>query len=207
MTNCQHCEEDISSQIEEATAKFSDYESPEQVEGLKSALEKTREEKRKLKAKDETMQNNIDALTNELDALQAATVPKSDFDALTTELEERQTENTTLRDEATTGKIATAVAKAGGSLAMLSPMIKAKMAENPKLDIDVHLATLKNDSDFGGAFKASDQSGGGGPSGKTSSATFKAMQSANLRRGSMTDAQKNEYQKTHGLDALLDLPL
>ena len=212
--DCPHCGEDIS----------------DVTHRLKNALEKTREERasykgKASKAKDDLRQAKTELedatiklkdadpqksqqLQTELDeanAKLADTVPKSDFESLATELEESKATATKLQDEATQGKIATAVAKVGGNLAMLSPMIKAKLAESPDLDLDAHLTALRNDSDFGGAFKASDQSGGGGPAGKDSTGTFKAKQS--LRRSQMSDAEKNGYQKEHGLDALLDLPM
>ncbi len=213
--DCPHCGEDIS----------------DVVNGLKSALDKTREEKREehnkaAVAKDELDKTKVlledatlklkdadtgtaDALRTELNAAKealAATVPKSELEAMTTQLEESRATSTKLQDEATQGKIATAVAKVGGNLAMLSPMIKAKLAENPELDLGEHLATLKNDADFGGAFKASSHSGGGSPPGKGGDGAKLGIASMPMRQSQMSTKQRNEYQKEHGLDALLDLP-
>ena len=124
-------------------------------------------------------------------------------------LEESKSEATILRDVATEGRIAKAVADSGGNFDLLSPMIKAQLADNPDLDLPAHVTALRQDDKFAAAFKASDQSGTGSDPSKAAdtTGTRQRLATADLRRGTMSDKQKNEYQKAHGLDALLDLPL
>ena len=230
MINCPHCDESIADEVKaEIEKNYTANDEVEDVSGLKTALEKTREEKKELKAKKAKLEDELatakvliedatlklrDAdpqLRTELNAAKeqlATMVSKSEFDSLKTQLDESTATTTQLRDEATQGRIATAVAKAGGNLAMLSPMIKSEMLKNPELDLGEHLATLKTDSEFAGAFKASEHSGGGSDPGKGNDVTFGRSLSAtaSLRRSTMTDRQKVDHQKQYGLDSLLSLP-
>jgi len=127
------------------------------------------------------------------------------------------------------------IAKAGGNVDLLRPHVKSRLrldsdtlemvvldgdGKTPKVDGDGNPARLetlvgemrKSDT-FAGAFKATEQSGGGsepgtggsGEGGGGKGGTPK-LNTEGLKRSTMTDRQKVDFQKTHGLDALLDLP-
>ena len=215
--NCPHCDEDIS----------------DVIAGLKSALDKTREEKREehnkaatlkdelatakvlledatLKLRDadhgtsEALQLEINALTEQL----ATMVSKSDFDAQTANLATTTTELNESLVRETQNKVIASINKAGGNVAMLTPMLEKELALNPELDTDARIQELRTDDGFRAAFKASDHSGSGADPGKGNDVTFGRSLSAttSLRRSTMTDRQKVDHQKQYGLDSLLSLP-
>lgn len=127
------------------------------------------------------------------------------------------------------------VAKAGGNVDLLRPHVKNQLkldpdtldmivldtdGRTPKVDADGNPAKLqtligemrKSDT-FASAFKATDQSGGGsepGTDGSNGSAGGTGgkpkLATEGLKRSTMTDRQKIDFQNAHGLDALLDLP-
>lgn len=180
----------------------------EDVSGLKSALAKERKSHQDEKHARKSAEGKL-AIAGDAEALAEKDAEieklKSDHAA---EVESRDTEIKTLKDTALTGKIASAVSKAGGNVDLLTPHLRAALAENPDLDIDEHVEGMKGDETFSGAFKATSHSGGGGDPSHGNESTFgkSRLHAMPMRRSEMTDRQKVDYQKQHGLDALLSLP-
>ena len=228
----------------------------EDVSGLKSALNKTRDEKRELARKlkntsekfagfdldeYETLKGAAtDAETAKLEAAgewdkikeQMSSQHAAEKDADKKEIARLTSQIETLQIDS---KVTEAISKAGGSVALLKRIVRARLQLNtddfsttvldddektPKVDgdgnpvtIDTLISEMRKSDTYAGAFKAIDQSGSGsdptkagdGPSG--SNGGMPKINAGDLRRGTMTDAQKNAFQKEHGLDALLDLPL
>lgn len=228
----------------------------EDTSGLKSALTKTRDEKRelarKLKATSEKFAGfdveeyetlkgaATDAETAKLEAAgewdkikeqmttqHAADMAGKDAEIarLTGQLESVQIDS----------KVVEAISKAGGNVELLKPHVRQRLQLNtddftttvldsdgktPKVDgdgnpvtMDALISEMRKSDTYAGAFKASDQSGSGSDPGKAGDGPSGAnggtptVIAGDLRRGTMSDADKNAFQREHGLDALLDLPL
>ena len=131
-------------------------------------------------------------------------------------------------------KIVEALSKAGGNVELLKPHVRSRLLLNtddfsttvldtdgktPKVDgngnpvtIDDLISEMRKSDIFSGGFKASEQSGSGsepgkGESGSNGSNGGKPLMNGDLKLSTMTDRQKIDYQKAHGIDKLLDLPV
>lgn len=128
-------------------------------------------------------------------------------------------------------EIAEAVSAEGASLKLLSKHVKehVKMVEEdgefktivvdakgePRLKrggsyftVSDLLAEMKGDEEFAKAFPAPSTSGGGSNSNATKSASSpSAAAKAGLQRGKMSPQEKYNFQKEHGMDAYLELPI
>ena len=126
------------------------------------------------------------------------------------------------------------VARAGGNVELLRPHVRSHLKldpdtlemvvldndrQTPKVDGDGKPAKLESlisemrKSDiFASAFKATEQSGGGsdpggdGGSGSTGKTGGTPLKKEGLKRSTMSDREKIDFQKEHGLDALMNLP-
>lgn len=194
---CAHCGEDIS----------------EQVAGLKNTARSEREtrkelerELKELKAKnagadiDEMQASIADGEAKNAALLEEVKQLKQERDDA---LGERDTAKTQIRD----GQIATAVAEAGGNLALLKPALRESLGDDATPEqIAEKVAAMRNDDQFGAAFKATTHSGSGslpdtqGGQMKTVGSKYPA------RRSEFTERQKVDYQNEHGLDAYMDIP-
>ena len=231
-------------------------DSVEDVSGLKSALNKTREEKREAARKAKALTEKFagfdveeyeklkaaetDAETAKLEAAgewdkikeQMKTQHAADIQR---EKDEKARLTRQLESVQVDSKIVEGISKAGGNVELLKLLVRQRVKLNtddftitvldddgttPKVDgdgnpvtIDALISEMRKSDTYAGAFKASDQSGSGSEPGKGGDGPTGAnggmpkVNAGDLRRGTMSDAQKNAFQKEHGLDALLDLPL
>jgi hypothetical protein len=228
----------------------------EDVGGLKSALTKTREEKREAARKLKLMQEKFSGFdveeyeklkAAEMDAETAKLEAAGEWDKIKDQMKTQHAADLAAKDSIIarlTGQLETvqvdskvveAISKAGGNVELLKPHVRSRLQLNtddftttvldsdgktPKVDgdgnpvtIDTLISEMRKSDTYAGAFKASDQSGSGSDPGKAgdgpsgSNGGMPKINAGDLRRGTMTDAQKNAFQKEHGLDALLDLPL
>jgi hypothetical protein len=162
---------------------------------------------------------------------QIVTQHKQEMDAMRAEVQrrDRKIEELTI-DSAVTSE----VSKAGGNVELLKPHVKGQLkldsdtlemvvldsdGKTPKVDangnpakLDTLISEMRKSDTFASAFKATDQSGGGSEpndgsngSGSGTGGTPK-LTTEGLKRSTMTDRQKIDFQNAHGLDALLDLP-
>ena len=228
----------------------------EDTAGLKSALAKTRDEKRELARKLKNTSEKYAGLDlDEYESLKGASADAEtakleaagEWDKIkgqmitqhAAELQKERDENARLTRQLETvqvdSKVVSAISKAQGNVELLTPHVRSRLQLNtddftvtvldsdgktPKVDgdgnpvtIDALVSEMRKSDTYAGAFKASDQSGSGSDPGKAgdggtgSNGGMPKVNAGDLRRGTMTDKQKNEFQKEHGLDALLDLPL
>ena len=137
-----------------------------------------------------------------------------------------------LEREKIDSKVVAAISKADGNVELLTPHVRSRLqldpdtlemvvldtdGKTPKVDGDgnpVNIETLvgemRDQPTFAGAFKAPEQSGSGsdpqkggdGPSGNNGG----KPKSEAKPRSQMTDREKIDYQKEHGLDAFMELP-
>lgn len=130
-------------------------------------------------------------------------------------------------------KVIEAISKAGGNVELLKPHVRSRLLLNtddfsttvldtdgktPKVDgngnpvnIDALISEMRKSDIYSGAFKASEQSGSGsepnkGGSGANGNNGGKPLLNGDLRLSTMTDRQKVDFQKAHGIDKLLELP-
>jgi len=130
-------------------------------------------------------------------------------------------------------KVIEAISKAGGNVELLKPHVRSRLLLNtddfsttvldtdgktPKVDgngnpvnIDALISEMRKSDIYSGAFKASEQSGSGsepskGGSGANGNNGGKPLLNGDLRLSTMTDRQKIDFQKAHGIDKLLELP-
>jgi hypothetical protein len=228
----------------------------EDTSGLKSALTKTREEKReaarqlkllrekfagfdieeyeKLKAAETDAETAKLEAAGEWDKIKAQMINQHNE-----ELARRENEISRYKSQLETvqvdAKVVEAISKAGGNVELLKPHVKSRLQLNtddftttvldfdgttPKVDgdgnpvtIDTLISEMRKSDTYASAFKASDQSGSGSDPGKASDGPsgsnggMPKLNAGDLRRGTMSDKQKVDFQTEHGLDALLDLPL
>lgn len=129
-------------------------------------------------------------------------------------------------------KVVEAISKAGGNVELLKPHVRSRLQLNtddfstvvldtdgktPKVDgdgnpvtIDALVGEMRTSETYSGAFKATAQSGGGsdpqhgndGPAGKGGGKPNGEGKS----RSQMTDREKVDFQKAHGIDKFMDLP-
>jgi hypothetical protein len=132
-------------------------------------------------------------------------------------------------------KVVESISKAGGNVELLKPHVRSRLQLNtddfsttvldgdgrtPKVDadgnpvsIDALISEMRKSDTFASAFKATDQSGSGsepqkgGSDGDTGNSGGMPKITGDLRRSTMSDAEKVAFQKAHGLDALLELPI
>jgi hypothetical protein len=228
----------------------------EDTAGLKSALNKTRDEKRELARKLKSTAEKFAGI--DLDEFEK--LKGQETDAATAKLEAAgewdkiKDQMITANDEVVAGKnkeiarltgqlervqvdskVVEAISKAGGNVELLKPHVRQRLQLNtddfsttvldsdmktPKVDgdgnpvtIDDLISEMRKSETYAGAFKASDQSGSGSEPGKGSdgptggSGGKPKVNAGDLKRSTMTERQKVDFQKEHGLDALLDLPL
>lgn len=126
------------------------------------------------------------------------------------------------------------VSKAGGNVELLRPHVRSFVKldpdtldmvvldndkSTPKVDaegkpakLESLISEMRKSDTFASAFKATEQSGGGsdpggdGGSGSTGKTGGTPLKTEGLKRSTMTERQKVDFQKEHGLDALLELP-
>lgn len=127
------------------------------------------------------------------------------------------------------------LSKAGGNVELLRPHVRKHLkldnetlemvvldndGSTPKVDgegkpakLESLISEMRKSDTFASAFKATEQSGGGsdpggdGGSGSTGNAGgTPKLKTEGLKRSTMTDRQKIDFQNEYGLDALLDLP-
>lgn len=175
----------------------------EDVTGLRNALKEERTsrkeyERRAKSAEGRLAQGDLENSNGEKDA---------EIAQLKSTLKERETEITTIRQEAQekdiSAKITTAVARHKGDVDLLMPHLKATLAENPDLDLDDAMSGLKERHP--GAFRATSQSGGGSQPG-TTGGPGGVRQATRKRRSEMTEREKVDAQRDLGLDAYMELP-
>lgn len=146
----------------------------------------------------------------------------NDIERLTSQLETVQIDS----------KVVEAISKAGGNVELLKPHVRSRLQLNtddfsttildsdgktPKVDgdgnpvtIDTLISEMRKSDTYAGAFKASEQSGSGsepqsggdGPS----SVNGGTPRVESKPRSQMSDREKVDFQKAHGLDAFMDLP-
>ena len=228
----------------------------EDTAGLKSALTKTRDEKREAGRKYKALQEKFAGFDldeyeklkgQETDAETAKLEAAGEWDKIkdqmvsqhATETASDKKENARLTKQIEKlqidSKVTEAITKAGGNVALLKRIVRSRLQLNtedfsttvldddektPKVDgdgnpvsIDDLISEMRKSDTYAGAFKASKQSGSGSDPGKggdggTGGSGGKPIVNAgDLRRSTMTDKQKVDFQKEHGLNALLDLPL
>lgn len=227
----------------------------EDVGGLKSALNKTRDEKResgrKLKALQEKYAGfDVDDYEKlkglETDAATAKLEAAGEWEKIKEQMTTQHAESLSVKDKEIArvtrqlekvevdSKVIAAISKAGGNVELLTPHVRSRLQLNtddftvtvldsdgktPKVDgdgnpvtMDALVSEMRKSETYAGAFKASEQSGSGSDPGKGGDGGSGGnggmpKHAGDLRRGTMTDKQKNEFQKEFGLDALLDLPL
>jgi hypothetical protein len=152
------------------------------------------------------------------------------------ELAAEKAETARLRDALSHEKVekaaVEAISKAGGNVELLKPHILARVKLNdedfslsvtesdgtPKVDgegkpvsLEVMVSEMRDQDTFKGAFAGTTQSGSGSEPAKDGKATANAnggkpIQAEGLRRGTMTERQKIDFERQYGLDALLELP-
>lgn len=227
----------------------------EDTAGLKSALAKTRDEKRelarKLKSTSEKYAGiDLDEFDKlklaETDAETAKLAAAGEWDKIKDQMTTQHTAAIAAKDTEIarlTGqlervqvdsKVVEAISKAGGNVELLKPHVRQRVHLNtddftttvldddgktPKVDgdgnpvtMDALISEMRKSDTYAGAFKASDQSGSGSDPGKGGDGPTGANGgmpkiSGDLRRSTMSEKDKVDFQKEHGLDALLDLPL
>lgn len=228
----------------------------EDVGGLKSALQKNREEKRENARKLKLLQEKFAGFdVDEYESLKAAQADAEtqrleaagEWDKIkeqmitqhNADLAQKDAQIARLTGQLETvqidSKVVEAISKAGGNVELLKPHVRGRLQLNsddfsttvldsdgktPKVDgdgnpvtIETLISEMRKSETYASAFKASEQSGSGSEPGKGgdgptgSNGGMPKINAGDLRRGTMTDAQKNAFQKEHGLDALLDLPL
>jgi len=131
-------------------------------------------------------------------------------------------------------KVVEAISKAGGNVELLKPHVRSRLQLNtddfttqvlepdgktPKVDgdgkpvtIDALVGEMRASDIYSGAFKATDQSGSGsepgkggdGPSGSGNGG--KPIVVTGKTRADMTDREKIDFQKQHGIDKYMELP-
>jgi len=227
----------------------------EDTSGLKSALTKTREEKREAARKLKLLQEKFAGFdveeyeklkAAETDAATAKLEAAGEWDKIKIQMKEQHDAQLAQKDKAIArltsqlervqvdAKVVEAISKAGGNVELLTPHVRSRLQLNtddfsmtvldsdgktPKVDgdgnpvnIDALVSEMRKSDTYAGAFKASEQSGGGadpgkgGDGGKGGNGGMPKI-TGDLRRSTMTEKQKVDFQKAHGLDALLDLPL
>jgi hypothetical protein len=193
-------------------AALEDWTSPAEIDGLKSALRKERENARghfKAKAELETslqeqitnLQTQVDTMQHERDAaqiaLQRATADRQKFEAviaakgnpeLVMPLLEKRTKVTN-----------------DGEVRVLDDQGRVRVTdEGQPMSLPALLEEMRADaSKFGGAFYSHGGSGGGT---HAASGSGTARVSSNLRRSRMTPKEKVGYIRAHGEDAFLRIP-
>jgi hypothetical protein len=184
-------------------------EGEDDIAGLRKALETEREHKRKAERQAKQFKEDNKGLSREdFDKMEAAqTEQLATIKNLQAELETTKQELSKKGDEILDGRIGTAVAQANGNLALLKPVIREKLQENPEADIAEMVESMKQDETFGSAFKATAHSGGGSLP-QESSGRPEAQNAGKYptRRSEFTDRQKVDYQNEFGLDSYMDIP-
>lgn len=206
--NCPHCDGDIT----------------EHTAGLRSALQTEREAARTNAKKAKKANGLIDELREsagvetpeELTDFVKTAQAGEEIDKLnnqvadlTKQVDELSVTNAKLQDDAEIGKISAAITNARGNVKMLMPHVRQALKDDPNMDVESFVASMRADDAFAGAFAATDMSGSGSEpqkGGDGPSTLGRGMHSKPLRRSTMTDREKVDYQKQYGLDALLDLP-
>lgn len=130
-------------------------------------------------------------------------------------------------------KVVEAISKAEGNVELLKPHVRSRLQLNtddfttvvldsdgrtPKVDgdgnpvtIDTLISEMRKSDTYAGAFKATGQSGSGsdpthggdGPTGKNDG---KSKITGDMRLSTMSDREKIDFQKEHGIDAMMALP-
>jgi hypothetical protein len=192
-------------------------EGEDDIAGLRKALKEERATRRKLEHQNKSLRqirdedgkpplDDDDGDHSEEKTAELETIRKeyekqlAEKDETITKLESSNVE------KARAEKIAKAVATHGGDFEMIDPYIEKKLRENPDLDIDAEVAQLVKDKPSVFKPKFAEHTGMGGQPGMESAGRSSLMRSANLQRSTMSDRQKIDYQKEHGLDALMALP-
>lgn len=223
-TTCPHCNESIADEIAEAEAalekKFEGWESAEDIQGLKAALATEREAARKAQRQVKQLKENAEGLTKEkFDELEQ--IARDGETKNASLLEENKTlkqerddavqnfgaAKTTIRD----GMIATAVAAAGGNLALLKPALAADLDENATAEqITERVAAMRQDADFQSAFKATTHSGSGSQPGTTGGQQHGGHAGVGWKgktnRSQFSEREKVDAQKELGLDGYMQIP-
>lgn len=228
----------------------------EDVSGLKSALEKERENARKNAREKKALEEKYGALDieefnrlkdAEKDAETAQLEAAGEWDKIKEQMVKEHAKQIADKDkeiDRLTGQIrhitvesaaTAALADAGGNVELLKPHLMGRVKLNtddftvqvleadgvtPKVDaqgnpvtIDALVSEMRDSDIFASGFKATEQSGsgseptsGGGDQlpGKQNGGTPPVGQTK--PRSQMTDREKVDFQKEHGLDALLALP-
>ena len=171
----------------------------ENIVGLKKALARERKTARE-------NEHDLKAARKRLG--DGDSVKDGEIEKLKTRLAERDETITGLETDIKTtsqdAKISETVSKHKGDLDLLKPHLRSRLEENPEADLDEIMPDLKDKHP--GAFQSSTHSGTGADPNRGSDSRTIGITSHPMRRSEMTDKQKNDYQKKHGLDALLDLP-
>jgi hypothetical protein len=161
------------------------------------------------------LEQSLDAMTKQREADAKKFEEQREADAIelgkaqeaAAEAEALRAENAQLKEAAVTDSMRAAIAKNGGDPDLLIPHARAIKGEQPDIEKDALVSELRER--FPSGFKASEQSGGGAPVGDSGGtrSIMETKSNGTLHRSKMSDAEKNAFQKEHGLDALLELPL
>lgn len=189
------------------------------VKQLKDASAKHREAAADVEKKDARiaeLEQALDAMTKQRDA-DAEELRKAQEAAA--EIEPLRAENETLKADAEKAEADKAQAekdaaiteelqKAGGNIEALMPHVRSRADAAPERELSEIITDLRNSDSFAALFRGTGQSGGGAPVDGGSGGKIINMQKskADLKRSTMTDREKVDFQREHGLDALLDLP-
>lgn len=138
-----------------------------------------------------------------------------------------------LEREKIDSKVVEAISKAEGNVELLKPHVRSRLqldtdtldmvvldsdGKTPKVDgdgnpvtIEALVGEMRDQPTFAGAFKATDQSGTGsdpqkGGDTKANGANGGTPPAGDQSRSKMTELQKVEFIKEHGVDALMSLP-
>lgn len=189
-------------------------EGDDDIAGLRKALKEERKSVRKLKYENDALKLVNEGKAPPDDADDHSEEKTAELETIRKEYEKQLAEKdetitkleSSNAEKARSEKIAKAVANHGGDFEMLDPYIEKQLRANPDLDIDAEVARLVKDKPSVFKPKFADHTGTGGQPGMESAGQSSLMRGEKLQRSKMSDRQKIDFQKEHGLDAFMALP-
>lgn len=156
-------------------------------------------------AKIEELEQAIDALKQQRDA-DAEELGKAiaERDELKASAEKAEADRATAEKDAA---ITEELQKAGGNIEALMPHVRSRADAAPERALTDIIGDLRNSDSFASLFRGTGQTGGGSMSeGSSGGKITNITESKNLRRGTMTEREKIDYQREHGIEGLMSLP-